>query len=460
MKKLQTLCLGLFALCIVSCAPQKEEQTEEAAVEFKVPVDYYKLDNGLKVILSPDETSPTVVVAVYYNIGFRIEPKDRTGFAHLFEHMMFQGSENLGKAEFINLVQSNGGVLNGSTRFDFTNYFEIMPAHKLETMLWAEADRMKGLAITQDNLTNQQGVVKNEVKVNVLNQPYGGFPWLDMPQYANENWYNSHNFYGDLEDLDAATLEDVHGFFDTYYSPNNAALSIVGDFDPEQAKTWIKKYFGDIAAAEIPATPDISEPVQQKELRFEKEDKLATKPAIAIAYDMPARNTPEYYAMGLLDQILVQGDNSLLHKKLVKDKGYTAGVNGGINYLGNMFNYNGPMQWMFNLTYDNDVAADSIIQSVDDVVGDLQVDQAMVDQAIVKIRSQLYDNLGSFFGLGRADLLCSFALFDDNPERINKIEEEFKKITPEIVNKTIKDYLRKTNRTILTVKPMAAEQNM
>lgn len=460
MKKLQTLCLGLFALCIVSCAPQKEEQTEEAAVEFKVPVDYYKLDNGLKVILSPDETSPTVVVAVYYNIGFRIEPKDRTGFAHLFEHMMFQGSENLGKAEFINLVQSNGGVLNGSTRFDFTNYFEIMPAHKLETMLWAEADRMKGLAITQDNLTNQQGVVKNEVKVNVLNQPYGGFPWLDMPQYANENWYNAHNFYGDLEDLDAANLEDVHSFFDTYYSPNNAALSIVGDFDPEQAKAWIEQYFGGIPKAEIPATPDISEPVQQEELRFEKEDKLATKPAIAIAYDMPARNTSDYYAMGLLDQILVQGDNSLLHKKLVKDKGYTAGVNGGINYLGNMFNYNGPMQWMFNLTYDNDVAADSIIQSVDDVIGDLQVDQAMVDQAIVKIRSQLYDNLGSFFGLGRADLLCSFALFDDNPERINKIEEEFKKITPEMVNKTIKDYLRKTNRTILTVKPMAAEQNM
>jgi predicted Zn-dependent peptidase len=142
---------------------------------FRVPVEYQKLDNGLKVILSPDHTAPTVVVAVYYNIGFRIEPRNRTGFAHLFEHMMFQGSENLGKMEFIRLVQRNGGVLNGSTRFDFTNYFEVVPAHKLETALWAEADRMKGLAITQENLTNQQGVVKNEVRVNVLNQPYGGF---------------------------------------------------------------------------------------------------------------------------------------------------------------------------------------------------------------------------------------------------------------------------------------------
>src|SRR3954451_5784460 len=202
-----------------------------ATESFSVPVSYFKLPNGLRVVLSPDSSAPTVAVAVYYRIGFRIEPKDRTGFAHLFEHMMFQGSQNLGKMQFIKLVQQNGGILNGSTRFDFTNYFEVMPAHKLETALWAEADRMRGLKITQDNLTNQQGVVKNEVKVNVLNQPYGGFPWLDMPQYANKNWYNAHNFYGDLADLDSAKLEDVASFFKTYYAPNNAVLVVTGDFE-------------------------------------------------------------------------------------------------------------------------------------------------------------------------------------------------------------------------------------
>ncbi len=460
--KLKLLSFGL-AIILAACNSGENTEAEVENTEFKVPVDYYKLDNGLKVILSQDKTSPTVVVAVYYNIGFRIEPKDRTGFAHLFEHMMFQGSRNLGKGEFIDLVQKNGGVLNGSTRFDFTNYFEIMPAHKLETILWADADRMKGLAITQDNLTNQQGVVKNEVKVNVLNQPYGGFPWLDMPQYANENWYNAHNFYGDLEDLDAATLEDVQSFFNTFYSPNNAALSIVGDFEIEETKAMIEKYFGAIPRAEIPAMPDISEKIQQEELIFEKEDKLATKPAIALAYDMPERNSPEYYAMGLLDQIMVQGDNSLLHKNLVKDKGYTAGVNGGINYLGNMFNYNGPMQWMFDLTHDADVSADSILATVDKTIAELEkegVNQEMLDKALIKIRSQLYDDLGQFFGLGRADLLCSFALFDDNPQRINTIEGEFKKITPEIMNQTIKDYLRKTNRTILTIKPLGKEPNL
>src|SRR5687768_14649657 len=255
-----------------------------------VPIEYQKLDNGLKVVLSRDTSSPTAVVGVYYNIGFRIEPKDRTGFAHLFEHMMFQGSENLGKMEFIKLVQMNGGILNGSTRFDFTNYFEVMPAHKLETALWAEADRMKGLKITQENLTNQQGVVKNEVKVNVLNQPYGGFPWLDMPQYANKNWYNAHNFYGDLADLDSAKLEDVASFFKTFYAPNNAVLVVSGDFEVTPARQMVDKYFSKIPASKLPAAPDLTEPKQTAEQRFVKEDKLAKKPAIAIAYKMPERN--------------------------------------------------------------------------------------------------------------------------------------------------------------------------
>ncbi|NNM18705.1 MAG: insulinase family protein, partial [Croceitalea sp.] len=365
---------------------------------------------------------------------------------------------NLGKMEFIKLVQENGGVLNGSTRFDFTNYFEIVPSHKLETMLWAEADRMRGLDITQDNLTNQQGVVKNEVKVNVLNQPYGGFPWLDMPQYANSNWYNAHNFYGDLEDLDAANLEDVASFFKTYYAPNNAAISVVGDFEIEETKKWIQKYFGDIPASELPPQPDISEPKQTEEKEFVKDDPLANKPAIALAYHMPERNTPEYYAMGLLDQILVQGDNSLLAQKLEKEKGFTSNVSGGINYLGNMFNYKGPMIWMYDLKYDTQTSREDILASIDEVMNDLKtsVNQEMIDKAIIKIRSKLYDDIGGTFGLGRADLLCSFALFDDDPARINSLEEEFKKITPEMVKKTIDEYLVKTNRTILTVNPLLA----
>lgn len=421
---------------------------------FRVPVEYHKLGNGLKVVLSQDKTAPTVVVAVYYNIGFRIEPRDRTGFAHLFEHMMFQGSQNLGKMEFIRLVQRNGGVLNGSTRFDFTNYFEILPSHKLETALWAEADRMRGLAITQDNLTNQQGVVKNEVKVNVLNQPYGGFPWLDMPQYANENWYNAHNFYGELDDLDAATLTDVKDFFNTFYAPNNAVVVVVGDFEPSEGLAMINKYFGDIPAQQQPAKPDISEPRQEKEKQFTKKDTLAHRPALAFAYHMPQRNTPEYYAMGLLDQILLQGDDSKLMQALAKNKGYTDNVNGGINLLGNMFNYNGPMLWMASLIHDPSTKPEDIMKTVDEVIEEARtklMDKTTLDRAIVKLRSDLYDNIGGFFGFGRADLLASFALFDDNPARINTLEDEFKKITPQLVMKTAQEYLRPTNRTVLVL---------
>ncbi|MEZ4699688.1 MAG: pitrilysin family protein [Rhodothermales bacterium] len=441
------------SVALSACSPSDEAP---APSTYQVPVSYHKLDNGLRVVLSQDKTAPTVVVAVYYNIGFRNEPRDRTGFAHLFEHMMFQGSENLGKMEFVSLVQNNGGVLNGSTRFDFTNYFQIVPAHKLETILWAEADRMKGLAVTQENLVNQQDVVKNEVRVNVINQPYGGFPWLDMPQYANENWHNAHNFYSEMGDLEAATLEDVQAFFHTFYAPNNAALVIVGDFEEAHAMELVRTYFADIEPSDLPAMPDLTEPRQTAEKRASKTDKLAQRPALAFAYHMPERNTPEYYAMGLIDQILLQGNDSRIRQELVKNRGLTGSVDGGINLIGNMFNYNGPMLWVGSLFHDSNVPGDSIIAALDAVIADLtakEVDQETLDRAVVKMRSNLYDAAGDFFGFGRADLLASFALFDDDPSRINDLEAEFRKVTPELLLKTAREYLSPTNRTVLSVEP-------
>jgi predicted Zn-dependent peptidase len=429
---------------------------------FTVPVVYYKLPNGLRVVLSPDHSAPTVAVAVYYRIGFRVEPRDRTGFAHLFEHMMFQGSQNLGKMEMIKLVQQNGGTLNGSTRFDFTNYFEIVPANKLETMLWAEADRMRGLDVTEDNLKNQQGVVGNEVKVNVLNRPYGGFPWLDMPQYANTNWYNAHNFYGDLKDIEAATLPDVQQFFKTYYAPNNAALAVVGDFDPADARKMVEKYFANIPAAKKVKEPDLTEPRQEKEKKASKVDPQAKRPALAVAYHMPDRNTPEYYAMGLLDQILLEGDDSLLHQELVQKKGMTGAVEGGINMLGNMYDYNGPMLWTAYLFHDSNVKDDDILAAMDSVIDPLRskpIDQKTLDRAMVKLRSDFYDQLSQFNGFGLADMLASFALFDDNPARVNDIESQFRKITPALIQKTGQEYLRPTNRTVLAIEPGAAAES-
>lgn len=439
------LCHGLAVMTLA----------QKKASGINVPVAYYKLSNGLKVVLSPERSAPLVTEAVYYNIGFRIEPRNRTGFAHLFEHLMFQGSKNLGKLEFIKLVESNGGVLNGSTRFDFTNYFAVVPSHKTETMLWAEADRMRGLDITQDNLRNQQGVVGNEVKVNVLNQPYGSFPWIDLPMAAFTNWYNAHNFYGDLADIESATLTDAKTFAQKYYQPQNAVLVVTGDFEEPDAKRWIDKYFAGIPSQTAEAIPDITEPRQEIEKTVMRTDKLAKKPAVGFGYQMPKRGSEEYFAMGLIDQILLQGEDSLLFQELVKSKNYTSGLSGGINgYLGNMFNYNGPMLFSVDMIHDETISPKQILAASDDVISKLQdelIDQKVIDRAIVKLRSGLYDTMSQFGGFGRADLLASFALFDDKPDNINQIESNFRKVTPTLIQRTAREYLRKTNRTVVVL---------
>jgi len=443
----------------VSIAAASQAATTAAAGEnrLRVPVDYYKLPNGLKVVLSRDTTSPTACVAVYYNIGFRNEPKDRTGFAHLFEHMMFQGSTNLGKMAFIRLVESNGGLLNGSTRFDFTNYFQVVPSHVLEPILWAEADRMRSLDIDIENLKNQQEVVKNEVKVNVLNQPYGGFPWIDLPMSANENWFNAHNFYGDLAHLDAATVDDVRAFFKTYYAPNNAVLVVTGDFAPTEVKAWVEKYFGSVPSAKLPAPPDLKEPRQEKEKRAARTEPLANRPALGIAYHVPNRLTPEWYAFGLLDEALAQGSDSLLYDDLVRKKGMTGGVAAGINFgLGNMFDYSGPMLWIAQVFHDASVSSDALLAAIDGIVDKVRkegLDQSALERARVKMRSDLYANLEQFAGFGRANLLASFALFDDDPSKINQLEDGFEKVTPALLQKTAEEFLRPGNRTVYVITP-------
>jgi len=449
--------LALALPLAIAAPPALVAQRPPASLH--VPVEYQKLSNGLKVVLSPDPTTPTAVVAVYYNIGFRNEPKDRTGFAHLFEHMMFQGSQNLGKMEFIKLVESNGGTLNGSTRFDFTNYFQIIPSNKIETLLWAEADRMRGLQIDSSNLKNQQDVVKNEVRVNVLNQPYGGFPWIDLPMAANTNWYNAHNFYGDLAHLDAATLTDVRTFFKTYYAPNNAVLVIVGDFEPKSTLAMVRKYFENIPSIPQPPKPDLTEPAQTAEKRTGRVDSLAKRRALALAYHVPPRYTPEWYAFALLDQILAQGRDSRFYDEVVRKRSLTSGVAAGVNYgLGNMYDYNGPMLWIVSVFHDADKPADSLIAAMDTAIAsvrDRRVDQPTLDRALVKLRSSLYSTIESSVGFGRANLLASFALFDDDPDRINRLEAEFAKVTPELLQRTAQEYLRRTNRTVYTITPVA-----
>jgi zinc protease len=420
-----------------------------AAMHFAI--DYFTLPNGLRVVLSPDHTSPTAAVGVYYDIGFRVEPRDRTGFAHLFEHMMFQGSQNLGKLEFTRLVESNGGVINGSTRFDFTNYFDVVPANTLETILWAEADRMRGLTVTAANLANQKSVVASEVRVTVINRAYGDWPWLVVPQQANKNWYNAHNFYGDLKDIENATLAEVQQFFHTYYVPNNAALVVVGDFDPAVVRGWVTRYFGPIARGAPVARPDLTEPRQERPIVAETVDKLARRPGLAVAYHMPPRNSPAFYAFALIDQILREGHDSALYQTLVRDQGLTGQIDGGINLLGNQFDYSGPMLWIVSAVYDEDKRPEQLIWAFDQAIAGLRdqpVSEATLTRARIKMRSYLYQLVEEFAGIGRVDLLASFALFDNDPEALNRLEAELMKVTPAMIQWTAQEYLRPTNRTL------------
>src|SRR5918996_269311 len=279
----------LTALVVLVGAPLAHAQAR-----YNVPVEYFTLPNGLKVVVSEDKSAPVVLVEVMYNIGFRTEPKGRTGFAHLFEHMMFQGSSQVKKMEHVALMQQAGGVVNGSTRLDYTNYMQVLPSNALELALWLEADRMRSLDVSAENLKNQQNVVSEEVRVNVLNQPHALFEWLGIWQRANTNWFNAHNFYGDLADLEAATLDDVRNFFKTYYAPNNAVLVVVGDATAADVRKLAEKHFGAIPKQTLPAEPDISEPPQKEEKRHAREDKLARTPAMAIAWHLPERLTKDF----------------------------------------------------------------------------------------------------------------------------------------------------------------------
>jgi zinc protease len=426
-----------------------------------IPVEHTTLANGLRVVASPDRTAPFVTVGVYYQIGFRLEPFGRSGFAHLFEHMMFQGSENAGKMEHIRLINSSGGLLNGTTNYDITNYFESVPSNALERVLWLEADRMRALKVDNENLRNQRDVVKEEVRVNVMNQPYGGFPWLDLPPVAFRNWPNAHNFYGDFVDLDAATLEDVQKFFRTYYAPNNAVLLIMGDFDVKEGFALATKYFEDIPKAPLPPKADVSEQTQIEERRGEVLEKFGPLPAMAIGYTLPARNTEDWYAMTLLDGVLHGGRAGRVHRELVLERQIAVEASGGADPI----DTNGPTQMVTRIFHRPDVASDAVIAAFDSIVRDLQEKGIEGDELApvkVKLRSDFYSMLEGGMGshmprFGLMHYLACFTLFDGDPNRINTILDGFEAVTPAQIQAAAKEYLVPKNRAIVLRLPVAKD---
>jgi predicted Zn-dependent peptidase len=429
----------------------------------QIPIHSDTLRNGLRVVIAPDTIAPVVTVGVYYKIGYRLEPQGRSGFAHLFEHMMFQGSENAPKMQHIKLINSSGGVLNGSTMYDVTNYYEAVPSNALERVLWLEADRMRALKVDEENLDNQRDVVKEEVRVNVLNQPYGGFPWLDMPPVAFRNWANAHNFYGDFADLDAASLADVQKFFHTYYVPNNAVLLLLGDVNPQEGMALAEKYFGPILASATPPFADPAEPPQKEERRGQVDEKFGTLPAMAIGYVLPRRRTPDWHAMVLLDQALHGGRAGRIHRELVLEKQIAVEADGGVD---DVFGYNGPSQMTTRILHKPEYSAEHTLAAFDAVLREVQekgIRQEELDQLKVKWRSDYYSTLEGGRGgyvprYGLMHLLACFTLFDNEPQLVNSILEGFLAVKPEEIQAVAKKYLRVENRAIVFRTPVSKDE--
>ncbi|MEU4086540.1 M16 family metallopeptidase [Streptomyces aureus] len=280
----------------------------------------FTLPNGLRVVLYPMSGVPAVGVGVHYDVGFRSEPEGRSGFAHLFEHLMFQGSESVARTEHFGLVQAAGGTANGSTHQDYTDFHQVVPSAALERVLFLEADRMRAPKLTEENLRTQVNVVKEEIRLNVMNKPYGGFPWTVLPGLLFGTYPNAHNGYGDFSDLEQATVEECAAFFDRYYAPGNAVLTVAGDIDPDRAAELVHRHFHDVPARRPPAPVDLGEPAPGRELRGDHTDPHAPMPATAVGYRMPDPNgdLDAYLAHMVLCVVLTgAGESSRLRRRMV-----------------------------------------------------------------------------------------------------------------------------------------------
>ncbi|MEP7341407.1 MAG: pitrilysin family protein [Acidobacteriota bacterium] len=311
--------VGANSTAYAQSKPKPSAQASPPAGIPGINIKESKLKNGLRVFLVEDHSAPVISLALVYDVGSRNERQGRTGFAHLFEHMMFQGSGEVGRGEFMTLVFNNGGNMNGTTNEERTLYFETLPANQLDLALFLEADRMRGLDITKDNLDNQRNAVQEERRLGLDNQPYGRFR-EKFDEMMFDNFVYKHSVIGSMEDLNAASVEDVKDFFRIYYAPNNATLALVGDFKSAEALAKIKKNYESIPAQPFPAKVDATEPVQTAERRYTMEDPLAQLALLNIGYKGVIGNTPDAYALQVLGTVLGGGQSSRLYQRLVKEK--------------------------------------------------------------------------------------------------------------------------------------------
>ncbi len=444
-----------FSLLFAGLALSFSALAAQTNDSWQVPVHSKQLPNGLTVLISPDHSSPTVGVSVVYKVGMRLEPKDRTGFAHLFEHLMFQGTPTAPKGVFDKVITGGGGNNNGSTRADFTNYIETAPASALESILWLEADRMKTLDFNAATLKNQQDVVKEEIRVNVQNQPYGGFMWIDIGGLAFEKWENNHDGYGSFKDLENASLDDVRAFHRDYYGPNNAVLAISGDITPAKGFALAQQYFGAIPKRATPAPSDFREGLNTAEKRLQQSDKLAQVPAIAAAWKMPARGSKDQPAFAVLGELLAGGDASRFYQGLIKGRELALNVD-SLYGLTSVWEYDGPTIFTVFALYKPSTNADAVLTAMDEEIARVVkegVDEPTLKRIKTRLLADWYNGLESF--LSRADTLAKLQTLWGDANVVNQIPGWIEAVTSADVQRVAKTYLTVANRSVIDRKPVA-----
>ena len=410
-------------------------------------IEEFALGNGLRVVLNHDTAIPVVSVAVYYNVGSRNEREGRTGFAHLFEHMMFQGSANVPKAGHFQYVMKAGGTMNGTTSSERTNYFETLPANQLPLALWLESDRMRSLAVTQENLDNQREAVKEEKRLRYDNQPYGQIFDL-INEMIYKNFANAHSTIGSMEHLDDATVEDVQEFFRIFYAPNNAVLVLSGAFEADDAKKLVETYFGDIKSQPLPPALDVTEPVEVAENYREWEDKLAPFPAFLIGWKIPKRRTPEFNALYLAGKVLYDGESSRLYQKLVKGKESV------IQLFGFTDERRGPSSIFVGAIPKPEKDLSKIRETIMTEIHDLAAHGPTAEE-MEKIENQLINDAVRMrqSSMSRAQSIAEFALYDGDPTIVNTDLDDLLAVTAEQIRHAVGVYLNTDNRALLDVVP-------
>lgn len=443
--------LALVALCVLALGSRLTAADVDGLKVPKLDVHDTHLDNGLRVILVPDHSAPVYAVNVTYNVGARNEVPGHTGYAHLFEHMMFQGSENVGKGEHFILIENNGGGMNGTTNEDRTNYFEQLPKNQLDLGLFLEADRMRSLAITQPNLDNQRAVVQEERRQSVDNQPYG-HAYLDIDNLSYDNFAYKHSTIGYMSDLDVASLKDVQNFFKTYYAPDNAVLTLVGDFDPEDALAKVKKYFGAIPSQMSPPKVDLSEEQHYGERRETIYDPLAREPQIIEAYHIPPGNTPENYAAQALADILSGGQSSRFYQHLVKEKQLAVSVDAEPDAR------IGPSLFYIVGTPRPGVPVADLEKGIDDEIQAVIKDGVTPDE-LAKAKTQqlrrFIDQRRS--ALATANLIGEYAIYFGDPNLINTVADKEAAVTLDQVHAVATKYFVRDELAVVVTLPASKD---